>query len=140
MIEVWKKLERFPGYEVSSQGRVKSHKLGKSKLMSIVENNKGYMLCCLFHNNKRYTSYIHRLVAEAFIPTKININFAHINHKDKNPKNNSIENLEWVSPIENLLHRDNSSRYCQYQELAELCDHMTDEQLTAFISLGKTIS
>ena len=136
-MEIWKPLERLPGYEVSTKGRVRSLKSGKPKFMSVVENNKGYYLCCLIHNKKRYTSYAHRLVAEVFIPTNLNKDFAHVNHKDKNPKNNCVENLEWTHPIENMLHRDNSNRYELYQRLKILADHLTDEQLTSFVLYGE---
>ena len=136
-MEIWKPLERLPGYEVSTHGKVRSLKSGKPKLMSVVENNKGYMLCCLFHNKKRYTAYTHRLVAEVFIPTKFTLDFMEVNHKDKNPKNNHIDNLEWVTPMENQLHRADTERYNLLQRLKKVYDVLSNEELQQFVETSE---
>jgi hypothetical protein len=132
-MEIWKPLERLPGYEVSSHGRVRSLKSGKPKLMSVVENNKGYFLCCLIHNKKRYTSYAHRLVAEVFIPTKFTLDFMEVNHIDKNPKNNHVDNLEWVTPMENQLHRSDTERYKLLQRLKKVYDQISNKELEEIV-------
>jgi len=133
-MEQWKPLDRLPGYEISSHGQVKSLKQNKSKLLKVATNNKGYNLVCLSHNDVKHTSYIHRLVAEVFIPTSLNKSLAHVNHKDKNPQNNHVENLEWTHPIENMLHRDNVNRYELYQRLKIVADHLSDEQLNTLVA------
>ena len=50
-------------------------------------------------NKKRNKIYVHRLVAEHFLDNPMNLRDVH--HKDSNPKNNDISNLEWLS------HKDN---------------------------------
>lgn len=45
---------------------------------------------------------VHRLLALAFIPNPDNLET--VNHKDGNKLNNSLDNLEWVSRKDNLLH------------------------------------
>lgn len=46
--------------------------------------------------------YMHRLIAEYYIPRVEGKNY--VNHIDGNKKNNSINNLEWVTPSENSIH------------------------------------
>lgn len=58
----------------------------------------GYKVVNVF--NKQL--YVHRLVAQAFIPNPSNKK--QVNHKDANKTNNNVENLEWVSQKENLKH------------------------------------
>lgn len=139
-MEIWKPVNRIPGYEVSNKGRVRSLKQKQPKLLKVATNNVGYDLVCLSHKNIRHTGYIHRLVAEAFIPTNLTLDNVHVNHRDKNPRNNNVENLEWTTRSENMFHRDDMTRYFKYQKLNKLCDNMTDDQLDHFILLAETVS
>ena len=41
--------------------------------------------------------YIHRLVAQTFIPVE-NPETMHVHHKDRNPRNNRVDNLVWLEP------------------------------------------
>ena len=50
----------------------------------------------------RHCRYVHRLVAEGFIPNPSNK--PQVNHKDGNKSNNSLGNLEWVTEAENTRH------------------------------------
>lgn len=67
----------------------------------------------LYKDKKPYKKLVHRIVAETFIS---NINkVKYVNHIDSDKLNNNLSNLEWVSNIENNLHRflekDTSSSY-----------------------------
>ena len=116
MEEIWKDIKDFEGlYKVSNLGNVKSSerrvKNGKNtfrtqkerlvKLKPNLERN-GYVYCMLYKDNKAYSKQVHRLVALAFIQNPDNL--PQVNHKDGNKENNSIDNLEWVTDIQNKKH------------------------------------
>lgn len=89
--ETWKKVKGFNNFEVSDKGRVRNIKLGLIK--SQRKTKTGYMIVDLKENGNKYTRYVHRLVAEAFI--KNAFFYECVNHKDENKENNCVENLEW---------------------------------------------
>ena len=111
-MEEWKSIAGYEGlYEVSNYGRVKSlgriviRKNGwactfKQKILRTHKTLKGYVLVDLHKNNKAKRLYVHRLVAEAFIPNHKKM--PEINHKDEDKENNAVGNLEWCSRIENV--------------------------------------
>lgn len=97
--EIWKPIAGFEGlYEVSNYGRVKSLTRYKKVIKPIIIN-RGYYQYQLWHNGKCRVAFGHRLVAQAFIPNPDNKPF--VNHKDENKLNNFVENLEWVTHVEN---------------------------------------
>lgn len=118
--EVWEDVLGWNGlYQVSSFGRVKSlertvaRSNGRSQLVNerILKPSTqflGYQIVCLIRNGKPTSHYVHRLVATAFLPTKNGC--TQVNHKDFNPRNNSLSNLEWCSPKQNISHTRKSGR------------------------------
>ena len=94
-LEIYKKINGFDGYEVSTWGNVRK---GDQMLRKEV-HCKGYLRVDLMKDGKRVHKKIHRLVAEAFIPNPENK--PQINHIDGNNQNNSVTNLEWVTDAEN---------------------------------------
>ena len=56
----------------------------------------------MYKDNKQYTFILSRLIAKAFIPNPQHL--ATVNHKDGNPLNNRVENLEWLSNEDNIRH------------------------------------
>ncbi len=95
--EIWLPIKGYEGlYEVSSFGRVRSlnyHLTGQTKVLSTGDNGNGYLQVDLCKNGKRKKYSVHRLVAEAFIPNWFDD--PEVNHRDENPKNNHVSNLEW---------------------------------------------
>lgn len=65
------------------------------KFLKPVKNNTGYSIVCLHKDGEHKNYYIHRLVAEAYIPNPDNL--PQVNHKDENKENNSLQNLEWCT-------------------------------------------
>ena len=94
--EYWKPVVGYEGlYEVSNWGRVKSIRFGKERILKPGTCGRGYLFVNLCKNGKVKLYYVHRLVAESFIPNPNN--YPIINHKDENKTNNSVGNLEWCS-------------------------------------------
>lgn len=97
--EVWKDVDGFEGlYEVSNLGNVRRFDTKKAKVKSL--NIYGYPQVNLYKNGKAYLRRVHRLVAIAFIPNPDNLPM--INHKDENPCNNVVDNLEWCDAKYNV--------------------------------------
>ena len=68
--EIWKCIEGFENYQISSYGRVKSLKNNKESILKPCKIGRGYYVVNLYKNNISKTSLVHRLVAEAFIKNK----------------------------------------------------------------------
>lgn len=111
--EIWKDVKGYEGlYVVSNLGRVKSieryvkgrgnglHKAGGG-FMKLFNRSK-YIGVTLCKCNKAIQFYLHRIVADAFIPNPEGNK--EVNHIDGNKHNNKVSNLEWVSHSENGKH------------------------------------
>ena len=101
-----KQLKQFDNqYSVTDTGIVYSLKGNKKELIGKISNS-GYREVVINHKGKKKYLLVHRLVAENFIYNEFKART--VNHKDGNKLNNSVDNLEWCSDSNNLIHaRDN---------------------------------
>lgn len=107
MKEIWKDIEGYEGrYQVSNYGRAKSL-IGNEKILKPGRGsgrNFKYRTIRLYKDTVGITKTLHRIVAKTFIPNPENK--PQINHKDANPSNNCVTNLEWCTGFENMKHAD----------------------------------
>ena len=117
--EIYKDIKDLEGlYQVSNLGNVKSlnyHRSGKSKLLKPGKDKNGYLFVILSKNGKMKTFRVHRLVAETFIPNPNNLPC--VNHKDENPSNNNISNLEWCDYQYNNSYGNHNKKIVEVQVL-----------------------
>lgn len=100
-----KEIKGFPNYFVSDNGNVYSknyNHTGEIKKLKPQKLKNGYVKVGLFKNKKQIHRFVHRLVAEAFISNPDNLPV--VNHKNANPSDNRVENLEWCTQRENVLY------------------------------------
>lgn len=120
MKEVWKDIPGFEGrYQISNLGNIKSinwRNTNKERLMVPQDNGHGYKWIGLRDGSPiKKQFYIHRLVAQAFIPNPNNL--PQVNHKDGNTKNNCVDNLEWCTANYNLSYGDRHEKEIKTQQL-----------------------
>jgi HNH endonuclease. len=96
----WRTPKSIPFFLVSADGDVVIK--DTMKKARIADNGNGYKQVQIMRGCKRYTRYVHRLVAECFIDNPDGL--PEINHKDGNKLNNSADNLEWCNHSDNLKH------------------------------------
>jgi hypothetical protein len=119
MQEIWKSIVGFEGlYEVSNFGQVRSldrtlaHGRFKGKPLKLRDNSLGYY-CVVLCDGKEHNKRVHQLVAEAFIGPRPE--GLVVNHKDSNPKNNCVDNLEYITPQQNAIHAYKAGRIKTWQ-------------------------
>jgi len=108
MEEIYKDIKGYEGlYQVSNKGNVRrlvfiNNQTMFPKITNVkgTDNCNGYLYVKLSKNGNKKNYYIHRLVAETFIPMEKNKKS--VNHLDYNKHNNCVENLEWCTQLENV--------------------------------------
>lgn len=102
MIERWLPIPGHEGrYEVSDQGRIRNAKNGRVRILR--KDRRGYPRTVLLVNGNPVSVAAHRAVLSAFDP-RPDWKQMHVNHKDGEPSNNALSNLEWCTNAENRLH------------------------------------
>lgn len=146
MEEIWKDIKGYEGfYQVSNLGKVRSldrivngNRL-KGKILSQVQDTKGYLFLQLSKNGNSKRFSVHRLIAEAFIPRIEGKNY--IDHINGIRNDNRIKNLRWCTHQENdsfplsRLHRSQAAM----GNKRWLGKHHTDETKKKLSELKKGI-
>ena len=140
-METWRDILGYEGqYMVSDQGRIKSlerkvkYSHGERTIPEQIkktDNLRGYQKVLLWNGGVSKHYQVHRLVAQAFIPNPDNL--PQVNHKDENPSNNTVENLEWCSAKYNCNYGTAIKRRAEKQGKPILCVELNK----VFLSVGE---
>lgn len=113
--ELWRDIPGLIHYQASSLGRIRSkdriiphrtkggvmaHQKWPQKILKLKQMKSGYLFFIPGYKQKNIS--VHRAVALAFIPNPDSKR--EVNHINGNKKDNAVENLEWVTPKENMRH------------------------------------
>lgn len=115
MEEVWRKIEGFDRYEMSNLCRIRD--LEKNRFLKMTLKSDGYLCVCLANSDGKHILFLaHRLLAMCFIENDNRLLKIQVNHINGIRHDNRLENLEWVTPRENLSHgklriKNKSSKY-----------------------------
>lgn len=101
----WAIYKEFPKYGVNKSGQVCSFDYNHTRKLKIIKQYKdrdGYKYVFLIVDNKRYKRLVHRMVLTTFIPNLENK--PQVNHINGTRDDNRLENLEWCTAKENVIH------------------------------------
>lgn len=134
----WKNIEGTNGeYQVSDTGLVKTVKTGR--ILKPIIDQRGYERVCLFKMDRDRRFKVHRLVAQTFIPNPNNL--PQVNHLDGNKRNNSVDNLEWITNADNMKHakmnglRAGHERFCKAKSKRVIATHIATGEKIVFESI-----
>jgi hypothetical protein len=95
-----KQINDYPNYVIYENGTIYSKK--RKKFLKQQLNHKGYPVLKLCNNGISKEFFVHRLIAQHYLPNPNNK--PQVNHIDGIKTNNTISNLEWVTSKENINH------------------------------------
>lgn len=125
-------------YQVDTDGNVYGQ---NGKILRYSINYRGYCIVNFNHNHKRKGFAVHTLVARTFIKND-DVSRTQVNHKNGIKTDNRVDNLEWVTPKENVRHSrevlgfDNSSANNTQSKPIKGFDKNTGELKYKFLSLA----
>ena len=141
--EIWKDVAGYEGfYQVSNKGNVRSvarkDSIGRKcggRVRKPMYHRHGYLQVDMYKNGKVKRKYIHRLVAESFIPNPKG--FLEINHKDESKSNNESSNLEWCTRGYNINYGTQIERAAQANSKKVKATNIETNEVVTFDSTAE---
>lgn len=133
MQEKWKIINGFgQRYLISNYGRIKSTYKGEKIRKTGI--SAGYESLTLYYNGYKHTYTVHALVAEYFLEKPESNEKLEINHKDENPLNNNVNNLEWVTHKENINYGNRTKKASISKSIPIICQNIKTLEIYEFNS------
>lgn len=97
-MSIWYKIKGFESYEITKCGRIRRGKQEKSLWLC----RNGYLYVDLWKGNSVTKMALHRILALVFLPPPETPEHCYVAHNDGDKLNNTLENLRWATPAENV--------------------------------------
>lgn len=142
-MEIWKAVNGYEGiYEVSNKGSVRSlprvtcrGQKRNGKILKLVKwGMPSYLGVYLCKDGTEKRVLVHRLIAQTFIPNPNNK--PEVNHIDGDRFNNTVENLEWATPKENVRHAYDTGLAAGLKGERNGCSKLTENQVLEIYERG----
>lgn len=135
--EEYRPIPNYKDYEISNLGKVRSLKQGShGRILKPTHDRKNYLRVALSNCDGVQRFFVHRLVAMSFIPNPYSLPI--VNHKDNNPSNNTVGNLEWATQKKNMEYANSQGRLPKGEE--KISSKLNDEQVREIASKVDTQS
>lgn len=138
-MSIWKDVTGYEGlYLVSDEGEIlslKHHPPKKLKFGLRGRKNLLYQFVSLAKNGENKCFSVHRLVAQAFLDNPDDL--PEVNHKDENPLNNRVDNLEWCSRQYNIAY-SKCKRIEQYENGVKLAEYRGIVEASRLTGISRT--
>lgn len=139
-------------YLINTDGQIYSEI--SNKFLKPFKNPQGYCLVDISHNGKTYTRQLHRLVALTFIPNPDMLET--VNHKNGDKSKNSVDNLEWMTRLDNVRHAwrtglakprygiNNPANVYTEEQIHQVCQllevgYLNNKQIANFVGVNVTL-
>lgn len=121
-------------FTVNSEGIVKD---SKGLVRKWYDNGHGYKVVSVRELASTRMRYVHRLVAQAFLPNPDNL--PQVNHIDCDKENNCVDNLEWISASENIRHAHSEGRMKKRSEMVTRTPLTREEVIDLYTSVKRGV-
>ncbi len=115
--ELWKPIQELDeNYHISNRGQLKSFMQNKvdGKILTPQKMRNGYIMYLVHYKKEWFAFYAHRLTAQYFLPNPENLPEVH--HRNKQKDQNDVENLSWITHLDNVRADQAKDLICKHPD------------------------